>query len=77
MQIENKKLPKKDSKNKNTRVRRSIGASSAGFLSQDAMATAAMPKRIQANRKTGMAATRGLHRATYTPTSVMLSARLA
>ena len=73
--MEKRKFPKNDSKNKNTLVRRSIGASSAGFLIQDAMATAAMPKRIQANKKTGMTATRGLHRATYTPTRPAEAAR--
>ena len=36
----------------------------AGFLSQPAMATAAMPKRIQPSKKTGIAATSGLVSAT-------------
>jgi hypothetical protein len=64
MQIEKRKFPKKDSKNKSPLVRRSIGSSDVGFFSHPAIATAAIPKRSQANKKTGIAATRGLESAT-------------
>ena len=52
------------SKNNSFFVSRSIGASSAGLRHHEAMATPAMPKRIQPSKKTGIAATNGLHRAT-------------
>ena len=64
IQIENMKLPRKDSKNIKPQVRRSRGASSAGFFSQASMAMAAIPKRNQANKNTGRMATSGLDRAT-------------
>ena len=64
MQIENKKLPSSDSTNTSRRVWALIGASSAGRLSQPAMATAPMAKRSQASSSTGNAAASGLDRAT-------------
>ena len=64
MQIENMKLPRKDSRKISLRVVGVIGASFAGLRSQCNMPNPPMPKRSQASRKTGRAATRGLDRAT-------------
>ena len=64
MQIENRKLPRKDSRNTRPRVRGVIGGSSGGRRSQCGIASAAMPKRSQASSSTGNAATSGLDRAT-------------
>ena len=64
MQIENRKLPRNDSRNSSCLVCRVMGASLAGFLSQPAMAMPPMPKRSQASRNTGRAATSGLDSAT-------------
>ena len=64
MQIENRKLPRKDSRNTSMRVWPVIGGSCAGLRSHGNIATAAIPKRIQPSRKTGNAATRGLDKAT-------------
>ena len=64
MQMENRKLPRNDSRNSSRRVRPESGGSSAGLRSQGSIATAAMPKRIQASRNTGRAATSGLDSAT-------------
>ena len=64
MQIENKKLPRNDSKNTNQRVCDVIGASPTGFFSQCAIASPPMPKRSQASKNTGIAATSGLDKAT-------------
>ena len=64
MQIENRKLPRNDSRNTSARVRPVIGGSSAGRLSQCGMAAAAMPKRSHASRNTGNAATSGFDSAT-------------
>ena len=64
MQMENRKLPKKDSRNTSLRIDADMGGSSAGRRSQGNMATAAMPKRNHAKRNTGKAATSGLDKAT-------------
>ena len=64
MQIENKKLPKNDSRNSRRLVWPVIGASSTGFFSQCNMAAPPIPKRSQASKKTGRAATSGLDKAT-------------
>ena len=64
MQIENRKLPRSDSRNSSSRMRGAKGASLAGLRNQGSMATAAMPKRIQASRNTGRMATSGLDKAT-------------
>ncbi len=64
MQIENKKLPKNDSKNSKRLVWGVIGTSLAGFFSQCSIAAPPMPKRSQASRKTGRATTSGLDKAT-------------
>ena len=64
IKIENRKLPRNDSRNSRRLVCGVKGASSAGLRSQGNMATPAMPKRIQASRNTGSAATRGLESAT-------------
>ena len=75
MQMVNKKLPKKDSKNSSVRALGVKGASAAGRRNQPAMATTPMPKRSQASSKTGKAAASGLDSATYAPTIAMLSAK--
>ena len=64
MQIENRKLPRNDSRKTSIRVLRVSGASFAGFRIQRNMATAPIPKRNQANKNTGKAATSGLVSAT-------------
>jgi hypothetical protein len=64
MQIENKKLPKKDSRKSSPCVRRSSGASSDGLCSHSAMATAAMAKRSHARMKTGKTITRAFEKPT-------------
>ena len=64
MQIEKRKLPSRDSRNTSARVRLVIGGSSAGRRSQCGIASAAMPNRNHASRKTGKAATSGLESAT-------------
>jgi hypothetical protein len=64
MQTENKTLPSSDSKNISRRVPVVTGAYWGGFLSQCTMATAPMPKRIQASSNTGSAMTKGFDRAT-------------
>jgi len=64
MQMENRKLPRKDSRNSNCLVLRVMGASPSGFLSQPTMAMPPMPKRNQASKNTGSAATSGLLSAT-------------
>ena len=64
MQIENRKLPTKDSRNSRRRVCAVKGASSAGLRNQGSMAMAAMPNRIHASSSTGNAATSGLDKAT-------------
>ena len=60
----NRKLPKKDSRNSSPRVWRVIGTSTPVLRSHGAMATAAIPKRSQASKNTGMVATSGLVSAT-------------
>ena len=64
MQIENRKLPRNDSRKTRRRVARVMGGSFAGLRSQGSMASAPMPKRSQASRNTGNAATSGLDSAT-------------
>src|SRR5450830_566094 len=64
MQIENRKLPRNDSRNTSNFMRGANGASSAGFFSQRNIATAPMPKRNQASKNTGSASASGLVRAT-------------
>ena len=75
MQIENRKFPRNDSRNTSQRVCADRGPSEAGFFSQGSMAMAAMPKRSQASKNTGSAATSGLLKPTYTPTRAMPAAR--
>ena len=60
MQIEKPKLPRKLSQNSSRRSRADSGASPAGRFSQCSIASAAMPKRSQASRKTGNTATSSL-----------------
>ena len=64
MQIENRKLPKNDSRNSSRWMRASSGASSAGRRSQGAIATAAIAKRSQASRNTGKITTSALEKPT-------------
>ena len=64
MQMENRKLPKNDSRNSNRLVWDVKGASPRGFFSQCSIAAPPMPKRSQASKKTGRAATSGLDKAT-------------
>ena len=64
MQMENRKLPRNDSRNTSRLVCADIGASPAGLRSQCSMARPPMPKRSQASRNTGIAAASGLDRAT-------------
>ncbi len=64
MKMEKRKLPKKDSKKSSVRSRRLSGASPGWRLTHEAMATAAMPKRSQASRKTGKTSTSVLESAT-------------
>ncbi len=64
MQMLNRKLPKKLSQNSNRRSRGESGASPAGRFNQGSMATAAMPKRSQASKNTGSAATSTLDKPT-------------
>ena len=59
-QIENRKLPKKDSRKSSHRVRRESGASAGPRRSHGSMNTAAMPKRRKASRKTGKTSTSSL-----------------
>ena len=64
MQMENKKLPKNDSKKTSFLVCKLMGGSSAGFLSHRVIAKPPIPKRIQANKKTGKVIDKGLDSAT-------------
>ena len=64
MQIENRKLPKNDSRNSRRRVGASRGCSFAGRRSQGAIATAAIAKRSQASRNTGKITTSALEKPT-------------
>ena len=64
MQIENRKLPKKDSRNSRRRSRGDRRGSTGSRRTQRDMATAAMPKRSQASRKIGNTATSSLDSAT-------------
>jgi hypothetical protein len=64
MQMENKKLPKKDCQNSSQRVRAVQAGSSGGRRSQCGMANPPKPKRSHASRKTGKAATSGFESAT-------------
>ena len=64
MKIENRKLPRNDSRKTRPRVRALMGASSGARRSQCGMANAAMPNRSHASSSTGKAATSGLERAT-------------
>ena len=64
MQIENRKLPRKDSRNSSCRVCAVMSGSSAGLRNQCSMAAPPMPNRSHASRNTGMAATSGLDSAT-------------
>ena len=65
MQIENRKLPRKLSQNSSTRSWRDSGASPLPRRrTQCAIATAAMPKRSHASRKTGTTATSTLDKPT-------------
>ncbi len=74
MQMENRKLPRKDSRNSRPRVRRSRGGAPGAARSQCAMATAAMPKRNQASRNTGKVATSTRENPTYAPTIIIAPA---
>eukprot|EP01035_Chromulina_nebulosa_P014024 gene14024-18565_t len=60
MQMVNRKLPRKDSRNSSRLVCGVSGGSLSGFLSQCSMAMPPMPKRIQANKSTGSTAASGL-----------------
>ncbi|OIQ66343.1 hypothetical protein GALL_520890 [mine drainage metagenome] len=64
MQIVNRKLPSRDSRKISWRVGRLIGASAGGLTSQCGIANTPMPKRSQASKNTGKAATSGLDKAT-------------
>jgi len=64
MQMENMKLPRKDSRNSSQRVLVVRGGSSAGLRSHEIMARPPMPKRSHASRNTGMTATSGFDSAT-------------
>ena len=64
MKMENRKLPRNDSRKSRRRIRPLMGNSSAGFLSHDNIAMPPMPKRSQASKNTGNAATSDLDRAT-------------
>jgi hypothetical protein len=64
MHSENRKLPRKDSRNSRRRVRGVRGASVAGLRSQCSIARPPMPKRSQASRNTGIAAASGFDSAT-------------
>ena len=64
MHTENKKLPKKASRNSSFLVALDSGCSVLGFDSQRAMATEPMAKRSHANKNTGNTATSGLDKAT-------------
>ena len=75
MQIENRKLPKNDSRKSSRRERASRAGSPAGRRSQPAITTAAMPKRIQASRKTGKTMTSAFEKPTYAPTTAIAAAR--
>ena len=71
MQIENRKLPKKESKKKSRRSVRVSGASPCARNVHGSIATEAMAKRKNASANTGMTATSGLDNATYVPTSAI------
>ena len=77
MQIENRKLPRKLSQNSSLRSCADSGASPSRRRTQCAIASAARPKRNQASRNTGKAASSSFDSPTYRPTSAMLAARLA
>jgi len=64
MQTENRKLPKKDSRKSSLRSRALSTGSSGALRVQLAIATAAMPKRIQASKNTGNTATSSLDKPT-------------
>ena len=64
MQIEKRKLPKKDSRKRYFRVAGDMGNSSAGRLSQCRVAKPPMPNRNHANKNTGSTSTKGLDSAT-------------
>jgi hypothetical protein len=64
MQIENRKLPRKLSQNISWRSCGDSGASPGPRFTQWIIATAAMPKRSHASRKTGKVATSSLDRPT-------------
>ena len=64
MHTENRKFPKKDSRNSNCRSWRDSGASAGGRVTHPAIATAAMPKRSPASRNTGNTATSTFDRPT-------------
>ena len=64
MHTENRKLPKKDSRNSSQRSCGLSRASPGWRFTQPAMATAAMPKRSQASRKIGSTSTRIFDRPT-------------
>ena len=64
MQIENRKLPRNDSRNSSSRVRPLSAGSPAGLRSHGSMASPPIPKRSQASRNTGIAPTSGLDSAT-------------
>ena len=64
IRIENRKLPNSDCTNSVPISERFSGASPGRLRSQGSIATAPMPKRSQASRKTGSAAVSGLLSAT-------------
>ena len=64
MQMENRKLPRNDSRNSRPLVRGDSAGSFGGFLSQRHMAMPPIPNRSQASKKTGKTTTRGLDKAT-------------
>jgi hypothetical protein len=75
MQMLNRKLPRKLSQKRSLRSPLVSGASPGGRGSHVTIAAAAMPKRSQASRNTGNAATRSLDRPTYKPTRAIAAAR--
>ena len=64
MQIENRKLPKNDSRKTRRRPRASSAGSLAGRRSHGAIATAAIAKRMPASRKTGKTMTSAFEKPT-------------
>ncbi len=74
MQIENRKLPKNDSRKSSRCPRESSTASAAGRRSHGTIASAAMAKRIPASRNTGKTITSAFEKPTYAPTTAIAAA---